>query len=115
MFCNSTQFGLRLLSAQLLLDTLKPGGRLIPITWGSNSSDKAAKATITVQEVQYLPFASAYRIRLVNGGQLNVTIDSMFPLEETAKAHKKSESRRARGKNRHSRAIKGLHHDSRLK
>jgi NADPH:quinone reductase-like Zn-dependent oxidoreductase len=84
-----------------LLNTLKPGGRLVPITWGRYSSDNAAKASVTVQEVQYPPIATAYLdelTRLVNGGQLNITIDSVFPFEETAKAHEKSESRRARGK-----------------
>ncbi|MEK3724122.1 NADP-dependent oxidoreductase [Paenibacillus sp. FSL H8-0034] len=84
-----------------LLDILKPGGRLVPITWGRYSSVKAAKASVTVQEVQYPAISTAYLdelTHLVNGGQLNVTIDSVFPLEDTAKAHEKSESRRARGK-----------------
>jgi len=84
-----------------LLDILKPGGRLVPITWGRYSSVKASKASVTVQEVQYPPIATAYLdelTRLINSGQLNVTIDSVFPFEETAVAHEKSESRRARGK-----------------
>ncbi|GMK40976.1 NADPH:quinone reductase [Paenibacillus sp. CCS19] len=84
-----------------LLNALKPGGRLVPITRGRYSSDKAAQASVTVQEVQYPPITAAHLnelTRLVNGGQLNITIDSVFPLEETAKAHEKSESRRARGK-----------------
>ncbi|MDQ6421996.1 NADP-dependent oxidoreductase [Paenibacillus sp. LHD-117] len=84
-----------------LLDTLKPGGRLIPIAWGRYSSEKAAKASISVQEVQYPPIAAAYLekfARLVDTGLIKVAIDSVFPLEETAKAHEKSESRRVRGK-----------------
>ncbi|MFC4101656.1 NADP-dependent oxidoreductase [Paenibacillus xanthanilyticus] len=84
-----------------LLDVLKPGGRLVPIAWGHYSPEKAAKASVTVHEVQYPPIAAAYLeklARLVDDGRLNVTIDSVFPFEETAKAHEKSESRRARGK-----------------
>ncbi|WP_083689941.1 zinc-binding dehydrogenase [Paenibacillus sp. FSL H7-0331] len=34
----------------------------------------------------------------VDSGGLNVTIDCIFPLKETATAHRKSESRRVRGK-----------------
>lgn len=84
-----------------LLDTLKSGGRLVPTAWGSYSSEQAAKTSITVQEVQYPPIASAYLqelASLVDNGWLSVAIDSIFPLEETANAHRKSESRRARGK-----------------
>jgi NADPH:quinone reductase-like Zn-dependent oxidoreductase len=84
-----------------LLDALKPGGRLVPIAWGSYSADKAAKASVTVQEVQYPPISSTYLgelARLFDEGKLRVTIDSEFPLEETVRAHEKSESRRVRGK-----------------
>ncbi|XID91608.1 NADP-dependent oxidoreductase [Paenibacillaceae bacterium WGS1546] len=84
-----------------LLDTLKPGGRLIPIAWGRYSSEKAVKASISVQEVQYPPIAAAYLeqlARLVGTGRVKVAIDSVFPLQETAKALEKSESRRVRGK-----------------
>ncbi|QAY68546.1 NADP-dependent oxidoreductase [Paenibacillus protaetiae] len=84
-----------------LLDTLKPGGRLVPIAWGSYSSEQAEKASVIVQQVQYPPIAPVYLqelSQLVDSGQLNVEIDSIFPLEETANAHLKSESRRTRGK-----------------
>jgi len=84
-----------------LLDALKPGGRLVPVAWGRYSAEKAVKASVTVQDVQLPPFSAAYLeelSRLFDGGQLRVTIDSEFPLEETAKAHERSESRRARGK-----------------
>lgn len=84
-----------------LLDTLKPGGRLIPIAWGQYSSEKATQASITVQEIQYPPVAAAYLVKLaqlVNNGKIKVAIDSVFPLEQTAQAHERSESRRARGK-----------------
>lgn len=84
-----------------LLDALKPGGRLVPIAYGHYSVDKAAKASVTVQDVQFPLFSSAYLdelSRLIDGGQLRVTIDSVYSLEETARAHERSESRRARGK-----------------
>jgi NADPH:quinone reductase and related Zn-dependent oxidoreductases len=84
-----------------LIDALKPGGRLVPIAFGSHSADKAAKAGVEVQDVQFPPVTAAVLeelARLVGEGRLRVTIDSVFPLEETAKAHERSESRRARGK-----------------
>lgn len=84
-----------------LIDALKPDGRLVPIAFGTHSADKAAEAGVDVQDVQFPPFASAVLdelSRLFDEGRLRVTIDSEFPLEETAKAHERSESRRARGK-----------------
>jgi len=84
-----------------LIDALKPGGRLVPIAFGRHSAGKAAEAAVEVQEVQFPPFSSAVLDQLsslVDEGRLHVTIDSVFPLEETAKAHVRSESRRARGK-----------------
>ncbi|MBD3920344.1 NADP-dependent oxidoreductase [Paenibacillus sp. PR3] len=84
-----------------LLDTLKPGGCLIPTAWGRYASEKATKASITVQEVQFAPVTTsnlAELAQLVNNGKIKIAIDSVFPLEETAKAHIRSESRRARGK-----------------
>jgi NADPH:quinone reductase-like Zn-dependent oxidoreductase len=84
-----------------LIDALKPGGRLVPIAFGSHSEGKAAEAGVEVLDVQFPPFASAVLdelSRLFDEGRLRVTIDSEFPLEETAKAHERSESRRARGK-----------------
>lgn len=38
-----------------LLDALKPGGRLVPITWGRYSAEKAAKASVAVREGQFPP------------------------------------------------------------
>jgi NADPH:quinone reductase-like Zn-dependent oxidoreductase len=84
-----------------LIDALKPGGRLVPIAFGRHSAGKSADAGVEVLDVQFPPFSSAVLdqlSRLVDEGVLRVTIDSEFPLEETAKAHERSESRRARGK-----------------
>lgn len=84
-----------------LLDALKPGGRLVPIAFGRHTAGKAAKASVTVQDVQFPPFSAAILEKLshlIDDGKLRVTIDSEYPLEETAKAHERSESRRARGK-----------------
>lgn len=84
-----------------LLDTLKPGGQLVPIAWRNYSSEQATNASVTVHEVQYPLITLAYLeelARLIDTKWLNVTIDSIFPLEETANAHIKSESHRARGK-----------------
>ncbi|MBB6732447.1 NADP-dependent oxidoreductase [Cohnella sp. CBP 2801] len=84
-----------------LLDVLKPGGRLVPVAWGRYSPDKAARASVAVQEVQYPPIGTAglaELARLADEGRLVPAIDSIFPLEETVRAHEKSESRRARGK-----------------
>jgi len=84
-----------------LIDALKPGGRLVPIAFGTHSADKAAEAGVDVQDVRFAPVTSAVLdelARLFDEGRLRVTIDSEFPLAETAKAHERSESRRARGK-----------------
>ena len=73
----------------------------MPIAFGRHTADQAAKAAVTVQDVQFPPFSAAILeklSRLIDDGKLRVTIDSEFPLEETAKAHERSESRRARGK-----------------
>jgi len=84
-----------------LIDALKPGGRLVPIAFGTHSADKAAEAGVEVQDVRFPPVTSAVLdelSRLFDEDRLRVTIDSEFPLAETAKAHERSESRRARGK-----------------
>jgi NADPH:quinone reductase-like Zn-dependent oxidoreductase len=84
-----------------LIDALKPGGKLVPIAIGRHSADKAAEASVEVLDVRFPPFSAAVLeelSQLVEEGRLRVTIDSEFPLEETAKAHERSESRRARGK-----------------
>ncbi|WP_051505156.1 NADP-dependent oxidoreductase [Paenibacillus durus] len=84
-----------------LLDVLKPGGTLVPITWGQYSSEKAANMSVTVLDVKLLQIETACLdelARLADSGVLRIAIDSVFPLEETSKAHEISESRRARGK-----------------
>jgi len=88
-------------NAGWLTEWLNPGGRLVPITWGNYSPEKAARAGIIVQEVRYPPISTSTLDELsslASDGRLKVAIDTVFPLEETAAAHERSESRRARGK-----------------
>ncbi|MDT3425889.1 NADPH:quinone reductase-like Zn-dependent oxidoreductase [Paenibacillus forsythiae] len=84
-----------------LLAVLKPGGRLVPVTYGHYSADKAAELSIDVQDVRLLQIATADLERIgqwFDEDRLRVYIDTVVPLEETRQAHERSESRRARGK-----------------
>lgn len=84
-----------------LLDTIAPGGSLIPVTWGQYSAEKAAERSIVLHDMIMAQIGTVYLnklSRLIEDGRLHASIHGIFPLEETAKAHDISESRRARGK-----------------
>lgn len=84
-----------------LLAVLKPGGRLVPVTYGRYSPEKAAALAIDVREVRLLQIATPDLERIgrwLEEGWLHAFIDTVVPLEETCLAHERSESRRVRGK-----------------
>lgn len=83
-----------------LLEVLKPGGKLISIFYSPYSSERVAKANVTVLPLQVRSNASqlAEIAHLVDTGRLRVEVDTILPLAEASKAHERSESRRARGK-----------------
>ncbi|UUZ85226.1 NADP-dependent oxidoreductase [Paenibacillus sp. P26] len=87
--------------ADRLLDALKPGGELIPITWGHYSPEHAAKAGVTVRDIPFTEVNTENLTaiaELIDSGHLRIAIDTVFPLREARRAHELSESRRVRGK-----------------
>ncbi|CAG7644846.1 NADP-dependent oxidoreductase [Paenibacillus allorhizosphaerae] len=88
-------------SGDLLLNLLRPGGRLVPVAFGQYDLEKAAARNVTVTAVQLLQIGSAALediARWFDRGDLQVALDMTVPLAATRQAHERSESRRARGK-----------------
>ncbi|AJY77707.1 hypothetical protein VN24_13325 [Paenibacillus beijingensis] len=88
-------------NGDMLLETLRSGGRLVPVTFGHYNAEKAAARNVTVNEVQLLQISKTTLETIANmfdKGDLRVALDMVVPLEETRRAHERSESRRARGK-----------------
>lgn len=79
--------------------TLKRGGRLVSII-GTPDAQVAERHGVTPLFCFVQPNATqlAELARLFDAGKLQVTIDSLFALEDIQKAHERSESGRARGK-----------------
>ncbi|WP_025695855.1 NADP-dependent oxidoreductase [Paenibacillus durus] len=82
------------------IDVLKPGGRLVPIFYGTYPAERAAAAGVTVRGMQVHSNGSQLAAigQLVDEKLLRVEIESVFPLEEADQAHARIESRRTRGK-----------------
>jgi NADPH:quinone reductase-like Zn-dependent oxidoreductase len=79
--------------------TLRRGGALVSVVQAP-SAEEAARLGVAGHFWMMQPNAPelAEIGRLIDAGQVKVTLDSVFPLAETAKAHERSESGRARGK-----------------
>ena len=86
----------------LLLNTLRQGGLLLAIADGASQDVKreAAKRRISVMEPLVEPDGHALEniAELVDSGDLEVTIDKVFPLEEAAAAHELLEKGGVKGK-----------------
>jgi NADPH:quinone reductase-like Zn-dependent oxidoreductase len=83
------------------LRTLRRGGHLIALTQPAEATLTAAvplgiHAGFTLYEPDNAGLLAVKR--LVETGQLKVTIDTVFPLEEAAKAHELGEAGRTTGK-----------------
>ncbi len=73
----------------------------MPVTYVQHTKEKAAARNVTVNEVQLLQISTADLetiANLFNRGDLRVVLDMVVPLEETRRAHERSESRRTKGK-----------------
>jgi NADPH:quinone reductase-like Zn-dependent oxidoreductase len=86
----------------LLLDTLRDGGLLLAVADGASEEVKreAAKRRLRVLEPLVEPDGHALEkiAELVDSGDLAVTIDEVFPLEQAAAAHQRLEQGGIRGK-----------------
>ncbi|QMV44672.1 NADP-dependent oxidoreductase [Cohnella cholangitidis] len=84
-----------------LIEVLRHGGSLVPITWGEYASDKLERKAIELHEVQ-LPRMTSEHLneltRLIENGNLRASIEEVFAIEDIRKAHERSESRRTQGK-----------------
>nr|WP_275984128.1 NADP-dependent oxidoreductase [Paenibacillus hamazuiensis] len=84
-----------------LFAALKPGGTLVPVAWGQYSAEQAAEASVNLKAMVLAPFDGAKLADiagLIDDGRLKATIHTILPLQEAAKAHELSESRRLTGK-----------------
>ncbi|UTV30519.1 NADP-dependent oxidoreductase [Photobacterium atrarenae] len=81
------------------LKVIKSGGKLVS-TLSEIAPEIAQASGVTFQRVWVTPDHSklAHIANLLSDGQLSLKIDSVFPLEQAAQAHQRSESRRAVGK-----------------
>jgi NADPH:quinone reductase-like Zn-dependent oxidoreductase len=81
---------------------LHPGGLYIPVPSreAARSADRARECGFRVFTILVEPDGHALEqlAELVTLNQLQVEIDSVFPLEDVAEAHRRSETGRARGK-----------------
>ena len=86
----------------LLLGTLREGGLLLAVAGGASEEVKraAAKRRVRVMEPLVEPdgHALAKIAELVDSGDLAVTIDEVFPLEQAAAAHERLERGGVKGK-----------------
>lgn len=81
------------------LQVLRPGGCLVSLT-DAGPIDEAAAQGIRAGFTLVEPDSAGLRsvVELVETGRLRVTVDTVLPLEQAAKAHELSESGRATGK-----------------
>jgi NADPH:quinone reductase-like Zn-dependent oxidoreductase len=86
----------------LLLETLRDGGLLLAVAGGASEEVKrdAGKRRVRVMEPLVEPDGHALEriAELVDSGDLAVTIDEVFPLEEAAAAHERLEKGGVKGK-----------------
>src|SRR4029077_5670582 len=86
----------------LLLSTLRQGGLLLAVADGASEDVKreAGKRRLRVAEPLVEPDGHALEkiAELVDSGDLEVTIDKVFPLEEAAAAHERLEKGGVKGK-----------------
>src|SRR6266498_3094314 len=89
-------YGLRSLSA------IRPGGTLIVIRGGVSAELAAAATAAGIRAETHLVRPDgpglARLAEFVDGGQLTIAIDQLFPLSRAADAHRRGETRRTRGK-----------------
>jgi len=80
--------------------TLRRGGLLVAIAMPPADAAQAAARGCRAATARVMPDGERLRriAALIDDGRLRVSIDSVFPLEEVAAAHARSESRHARGK-----------------
>jgi len=80
--------------------TLRAGGLLVAIAMPPVSDADGAPHGCRGATAQVVPNGERLRriTELLDAGKLKVTVDSVFPLEDCAAAHERSESRHARGK-----------------
>ncbi len=86
----------------LLLNTLRQGGLLLAVADGASQDVKreAGKRRLRVMEPLVEPDGDGLGkiAELVDSGELEVTIDKVFPLEEAAAAHERLEKGGVKGK-----------------
>lgn len=82
------------------LHTLKHGGALFPIFFGSADADEVAKLDVTVSMLQVRSNGSQLSElgRLLDSGTVRVAIDSTFPLADARKAHERAARGHIQGK-----------------
>lgn len=80
--------------------TLRAGGLLVAIAMPPVSDADGAPHGCRGATAQVVPNGERLRrvTELIDAGRLTVAVDSVFPLEDCAAAHERSESRHARGK-----------------
>ncbi len=83
-----------------LLDVLKRGGTLIQISGGNYSSEHAAAAGVTVKRMQVRSNGAQLGEigELVDAGHIRVAIDTVVPLAEAYRAHRRAEEQHIQGK-----------------
>lgn len=83
-----------------LWSVLRPAGTFVAIAMPPADPTAAESQGYRATTAQVVP--SGERLRqiasMIDAGQLQVFVDSVFPLEDVAAAHQRSESRHARGK-----------------
>ncbi len=86
----------------LLLDTLRDGGRLFAVADGAKEEVKREGGRRGARVIEPLVEPDGHGLqeiaKLVDSGDLRVTIDQVFPLEEAAAAHERLERGGVRGK-----------------
>ncbi len=84
------------------LDTLRKGGRLFALAAGATEAVKREGRRRGMRVIEPLVEPDGHALqeiaRLVDSGDLHVTIDQVFPLEEAAAAHERLERGGVRGK-----------------
>jgi NADPH:quinone reductase-like Zn-dependent oxidoreductase len=79
---------------------LKKGGALVAVAMPPPDATIAVQHGVRAAMTRVAPNGPRLDeiAKLIDGGQLRVVIDSEYPLEQAQSAHRRSESRRARGK-----------------
>ncbi|WP_163507656.1 NADP-dependent oxidoreductase [Fodinicola acaciae] len=80
------------------LKVVRPGGHLVSLTEAIEGDRLVGGVHVGFTLVEPDHAGMKQLARLVDSGRLRVEIDSVFPLEEAAAAHRRSESGRATGK-----------------